>query len=262
MHHILDNENLIRLASFLFLFVLMAVLESLWPRRERHFKRAQRWFSNLGIMISGAILARVTLPWVPVAVAYYAQENAVGLEWTPPVVLGVILLDLCIYLQHVAMHHVPWLWRLHRLHHADLDYDVTTGVRFHPIEIVLSLLYKMAIILILGIDPLSVIFFEIMLNGMAMFNHANFKLPQPVDRVLRLVFITPDVHRVHHSSITCETNSNYGFNISLWDRIFGTYRAQPRDGHENMEIGLNCFRNPKQLRFIDMLVQPFRKEQP
>ncbi len=265
MNAILENEVLIRLSVFGGLFLLMVVLETLAPRRKRSFPRGQRWFSNLGIMVVGALLARLMLPWVPVSVAYYAQSNGIGLmsQFSLPMVYGliagVLALDFLIYVQHVALHKVPLLWRLHRLHHADLDYDVTTGVRFHPLEILLSLLYKMALILVLGIDPVAVIIFEVILNGMAMFNHANFNLPIGLDKILRLVFVTPDVHRVHHSSIMQETDSNFGFNICLWDRIFRTYVAQPREGHENMEIGLSYFREPDQLTLGQMLIQPFKK---
>jgi len=262
MQFILEYEGVIRLVTFLLLFGVMAVLETVRPRRKRNFKRMERWFSNFSALALGAVLARFLLPWVPVSVAFYAQQNPVFFEPVIPVVVGVLLLDFCIYLQHVAMHKIPVLWRLHRLHHADLDYDVSTGIRFHPIEIILSLLFKMGIILIFALDPLSVILFEITLNAMAMFNHANFKIPLKLDRALRLFIVTPDFHRVHHSSIQMETDSNYGFNISLWDRLCRTYTPQPRLGHQKMEIGLEYFRQPDQLRLDNMLVQPFRKERP
>lgn len=262
MQFILEYEGVIRLVTFLLLFGVMAVLETVRPRRKRNFKRMERWFSNFAALALGAVLARFLLPWVPVSVAFYVQQNPVFFEPVIPVVVGVLLLDFCIYLQHVAMHKIPVLWRLHRLHHADLDYDVSTGIRFHPIEIILSLLFKMGIILIFALDPLSVILFEIILNAMAMFNHANFKISLKLDRVLRLFIVTPDFHRVHHSSIQMETDSNYGFNISLWDRLCRTYTPQPRLGHEKMEIGLEYFRQPDQLRLDNMLVQPFRKERP
>ncbi len=265
MDNILDNESTIRLSVFLGLFCLMAVLESLRPRRKKLFSRKERWFHNLGILLLGGALARLVLPWVPVAVALYAQTNAIGLfnQFALPsmvvLVIGVLALDFLIYVQHVALHKIPILWRLHRLHHADLDYDVTTGIRFHPIEIILSLLYKMGLIILLGVDPVAVVIFEVILNGMAMFNHANFKLPLALDKVLRLVVVTPDMHRVHHSSIQTETDSNYGFNISLWDRMCGTYCAQPELGHEGMEIGLSYFRDKSQLKIQNMLTQPFRE---
>lgn len=265
MDFLLTHESTIRLSVFAGLFFLMAVLETLRPRRKRSFTRAQRWFSNLGILFVGALFARFLLPWVPVSVALYAQSEGLGLlnQISAPnavgLIGGVLLLDFLIYVQHVVMHKVPILWRLHRLHHADLDYDVTTGIRFHPIEIILSLLYKMGLILILGVDPVSVVIFEVILNGMAMFNHANFKLPIGLDRWLRWFVVTPDMHRVHHSSTQAETDSNYGFNISLWDRLCRTYVAQPAKGHEDMEIGLDYFRTPTNLRLDQMLVQPFKK---
>jgi len=264
MQSILDNESLIRISVFLGVFLIMACLEALKPRRSPSFERKKRWFANFGILILSAVLARLILPWVPISIALFAEENMLGLfnyidfSSITSVILGIFILDLLIYLQHVVMHKLPILWRLHRLHHADLDYDVTTGIRFHPIEIILSLLYKMVIILVLGLDPVSVVIFEVILNGMAMFNHANYKLPDRLDRVLRLFVITPDVHRIHHSSIEDETNSNYGFNICWWDRLFGTYRAQPKLGHEQMEIGLSYFRDPTQLKLSKMLVQPFK----
>ncbi|MDV7338736.1 sterol desaturase family protein [Terasakiella sp. A23] len=265
MDAILDHESTIRLSVFGILFVVMALLETFKPRRKRNHKRVERWFSNLGILVLGAIFARILLPWVPVSVAIYAQANGIGLLQAinvpdlPFILIGVLLLDFMIYVQHVLMHKVPILWRLHRLHHADLDYDVTTGIRFHPIEIILSLLYKMGLILVLGVDPISVVLFEVILNGMAMFNHANFRLPLGLDRILRLVFVTPDMHRVHHSSIQRETDSNYGFNISLWDRICRTYVAQPEKGHDDMTIGLDYFRDNSQLRLDQMLLQPFKR---
>lgn len=265
MDFILQYESVIRLSVFGGLFMIMALLEILRPRRRQQFKRQQRWFSNLGILVLSAMLARIILPWAPVGVAIYADQQGIGLfhqlglNGAVFIVLGVLMLDFMIYVQHVVMHKVPILWRLHRLHHADLDYDVTTGIRFHPIEIILSLLYKMALILILGADPVSVVLFEVILNAMAMFNHANFKLPLGLDRVLRLVFVTPDMHRVHHSSNQNETDSNYGFNISLWDRLCKTYVAQPVKGHEHMEIGLEYLREPTELRLDHMLIQPFKR---
>ncbi|WP_417793183.1 sterol desaturase family protein [Terasakiella pusilla] len=268
MDILLTHESTIRLSVFAGLFLVMAVLEAIKPRRKRSFTRRQRWFSNLGILFVGALFARFLLPWVPVSVALYAQRQGIGLLNLIDIpdimglVGGVLLLDFLIYVQHVVMHKVPLLWRLHRLHHADLDYDVTTGVRFHPIEIILSLLYKMGLVLALGVDPVSVVIFEVILNGMAMFNHANFKLPLGLDRWLRWGVVTPDMHRVHHSSTQAETDSNYGFNISLWDRLCRTYVDQPAKGHDNMEIGLDDFRNPSNLRLDQMLLQPFKKAKP
>jgi sterol desaturase/sphingolipid hydroxylase (fatty acid hydroxylase superfamily) len=170
----------------------------------------------------------------------------------------VIVLDLVIYLQHVLFHAVPALWRLHRMHHADLDFDVTTGARFHPIEIVLSMVIKLAAVVSLGAPAIAVLVFEVLLNATAMFNHGNIRLPLGFDRVLRLLVVTPDMHRVHHSTVTSETNSNFGFNLPWWDRLLGTYRAQPVAGHEDMTIGIALFREPQDLRLDRMLVQPFR----
>lgn len=266
MDILLTHESTIRLSVFAGLFLLMALLEAIQPRRKRSFTRRQRWLSNLGILFVGALFARFLLPWVPVSVALYAESQGVGLLnliAVPDIaglIAGVFVLDFLIYVQHVIMHKVPILWRLHRLHHADLDYDVTTGIRFHPIEIILSLLYKMGLILVLGIDPISVVIFEVILNGMAMFNHANFRVPINLDRWLRWLVVTPDMHRVHHSSTQVETDSNYGFNISLWDRVFRTYIAQPAKGHDEMEIGLDYFRGPNDLRLDQMLLQPFKRQ--
>lgn len=262
---LLAYEGSVRLGIFLGVLGVMALLETLFPRRPRGFKRRQRWFANFGVLVIASLLVRVLLPWLPVSVALYAQSMNIGLfnifTFSGPiaVLLGVVFLDFCIYAQHVAMHKVPVLWRLHRMHHADLDYDVSTGIRFHPVEIFLSLFYKMALVLALGIDPVAVILFEVILNAMAMFNHANFKLPLKVDKILRRVIVTPDMHRVHHSSIQTETDSNYGFNVSLWDRLFKTYTAQPSKGHDKMTIGLSYFREDKDLSLWRMLLQPLRR---
>ncbi|SCA54897.1 Sterol desaturase [Candidatus Terasakiella magnetica] len=260
-----ENEAILRLSVFMGLFVLFAVGEALFPRLKRKYNRTQRWFANLSLMACGGLIVRIFLPFVPVAVAYYVQEQGGSLislntgQGPYLIFLGIILLDLCIYFQHVVMHKVPILWRLHKVHHTDLDFDVTTGLRFHPAEIVLSLLYKIALVVVFGIDPLAVIIFEMSLNAMAMFNHANLKLPLGFDRMLRLVFVTPDMHRVHHSQIKCETDSNYGFCVSFWDRLFKTYRDQPSKGHEAMEIGLNEYREAKYLKLIELLIMPFRR---
>jgi sterol desaturase/sphingolipid hydroxylase (fatty acid hydroxylase superfamily) len=173
------------------------------------------------------------------------------------ILLAVAFLDFAVYAQHVLFHHVPWLWRLHRMHHADLEFDVTTALRFHPLEIMLSMLIKMAVVSLLGASAIAVVIFEVLLNATAMFNHANLRLSDPVDRSLRLAIVTPDMHRVHHSVRREETNSNYGFNLSIWDRLFGTYRAQPQDGHDAMTIGIEQFRSPRDLWIDRMLLQPF-----
>jgi sterol desaturase/sphingolipid hydroxylase (fatty acid hydroxylase superfamily) len=184
--------------------------------------------------------------------------NAVAAPAWIAVPVSVLLLDLAIYLQHVAFHAVPALWRLHRMHHADLDIDVTTGLRFHPIEIVLSMGIKLAVVTALGAPAVAVLVFEVLLNATSMFNHANLRLPQPIDRALRWLVVTPDMHRVHHSVAVAETNSNYGFNLPWWDRLFGTYRDQPAAGHDGMTIGVERFRSPRDLMLDRMLLQPFR----
>ena len=236
------------------------------PKRPRLYSRRLRWPSNLGIVAMNTLLARLIFPLAAVGLAAVATESEWGLLhlvefplWLK-VLLAVVILDLAIYLQHVMFHAVPLLWRLHRMHHADQDIDVTTGARFHPIEIILSIVVKMAVISFLGAPPVAVIIFEILLNATAVFNHGNIRLPKSVDRILRLVVVTPDMHRVHHSVLRNETNSNFGFNVPWWDRIFGTYIAQPAQGHDNMTIGLTIFRRPQDQRLDNMLVQPFRSD--
>jgi len=235
-----------RMVIFLTIVVLMAGLEYAAPKRTLCLGY-RRWPANFGLLVIDVLLVRMMLPAGAMGVAWWAQAHGWGLcnvlfSMRVPdavlVLLAVILLDLLIYGQHVLFHAVPWLWRLHMVHHADRDIDVSTGLRFHPIEIVLSLLIKMAAVVVIGAPLLAVIIFEVLLNGMAMFNHANVRLPKRLDKLLRVLLITPDVHRIHHSIIPHETNSNYGFNLSVWDRCFGTYRAQPDKGHDGMVIGL------------------------
>ncbi|MBC8269126.1 MAG: sterol desaturase family protein [Rhodospirillaceae bacterium] len=235
------------------------------PRRQRSLGRWQRWPSNLGIVVLNTGLMRVLFPVAAVAMAVNVSASGWGLFnmielplWLE-VILAVALLDAAIYLQHVMFHAVPVLWRLHRMHHADLDYDVTTGARFHPVEIILSMLIKLAVVSVLGASPVAVIIFEVLLNATAMFNHGNIRLNLALDGVLRLFIVTPDMHRVHHSVIQSETNSNFGFNMPWWDRLFGTYQAQPEAGHDKMTIGINMFRDPEDQRLDKMLIQPFRK---
>ena len=262
--NLLAHEPTVRLSAFLGIFVLMAGLELLAPRRELTVSKGLRWFSNLGIVALNTAIARVIFPMAPVAFAFVCAENGWGvlniLDWNGwlELALAVILLDFFIWLQHVMVHAIPMLWRLHRMHHADLDYDVTTGARFHPVEILLSFSIKFCVIALLGASPVAVLIFEVILNAMAMFNHANFKLPLGLDAVLRLLVVTPDMHRVHHSAIPQECNSNFGFNLSIWDRVFGTYTAQPELGHEGMQIGLDMFREEKDERLDQMLIQPLK----
>lgn len=260
---VLGNEISLRLGAFLGVLAVMALWEHVAPRRPLSASRWQRWSSNLGLVAIDAVLLRVLRPLAAVGAAIVAAEQGWGLFHVlavPPgiaVLVSVVVLDLAIYLQHVVFHKVPLLWRLHRVHHTDVDLDATSGVRFHPFEIVLSLLIKMAIIVALGAPAVAVIVFEVLLNATAMFNHANVRLPGAVDRVLRAVIVTPDMHRVHHSVHRDETDSNYGFNLSLWDRLFGTYREQPRDGHLGMTIGLTEFRSMPDRWLPRLLIQPF-----
>ena len=259
------NESAIRLGFFLGIFVLVALWELAGPRRTLNRPRWLRWYGNIGITVLNTLAVRLVIPLAPVALAVIAADrgwgvlNLVELPFWLAVVLAVVLLDLVIYLQHVMFHAVPALWRLHRMHHADLDFDVTTGFRFHTIEIVLSVLLKLAAVLVIGAPAAAVVIFEVLLNGTSMFNHGNVRLAPGLDRVLRWVVVTPDMHRVHHSDIPAETNSNFGFNLPWWDRLFGTYRAQPGLGHENMTIGLDAFREDSDLHLHNMLAQPFRR---
>ena len=266
MTSVLTSELAIRLGCFLGILVLMAAAEAWLPRRVRSVGRARRWPSNLGIVVLNTAVLRLAFPITAVALATGMQGTGLlpwlGLPDWASVLAAVILLDLAIYLQHVLFHAVPGLWRLHRMHHADLDFDVTTGLRFHPVEIVLSMALKLMVVVALGAPPLAVLVFEVLLNATAMFNHANLRLPPALDRALRTVLVTPDMHRVHHSVVPRETNSNYGFNLALWDRLFATYRAQPEAGHAGMTIGIAQFRDPGELRLDRMLTQPLRGPAP
>jgi len=257
-------EPIIRLTAFAGIFVVMALWEVFAPRRRRAFSRWLRWSNNVGIAALNTAVVRLLFPTAAVGIALSAQHSGWGLFnlMTAPtwlaIVLSVVILDLAIYLQHVLVHAVPALWRFHRMHHADLDCDVTTGVRFHPIEIVISMLLKLMVVGALGAPALAVLIFEVLLNASAMFNHGNVRIPAPVDRVVRLFIVTPDMHRVHHSVAPNETNSNFGFNLSIWDRLFGTYHDQPRGGHEGMTIGIEQFRARRDLWLDKLLTQPFR----
>jgi len=256
-------EPAIRLSFFLGVFVIMAAWEVAMPRRGRTISRWIRWPSNLAVVALNTILLRLLIPTAAVSLALIAEETGWGLlnqlalpGWLA-ILLSVMVLDLAIYLQHVMFHAVPALWRLHRMHHADLEFDVTTGARFHPIEILLSMAIKLTVVVALGPPAVAVLIFEVLLNGTAMFNHGNVRIPIKLDSVLRWFVVTPDMHRVHHSIIPQETNSNFGFNLPWWDRLFGTYRAQPAGGHEAMTIGIEQFRTPRDLWLDHMLVQPF-----
>jgi sterol desaturase/sphingolipid hydroxylase (fatty acid hydroxylase superfamily) len=261
---ILANEPLLRLAVFLSVLAAMAGWELAAPRRRQDIPRVLRWTNNLALVVVDTIILRLTFPILAVGLALIAQErgwglfNALSLPPWLAVLLSILLLDLAIYLQHVLFHAVPGLWRLHRMHHADLEFDVTTGLRFHPVEIVLSMGIKLAVFAALGAPAVAVLLFEVLLNATALFNHANIRLPGGLDRVLRWFVVTPDMHRVHHSVIPSETNSNFGFNLPWWDRLLGTYRAQPKAGHDGMTIGIEQFRTPRDLWLDRMLVQPLR----
>ena len=261
---VLANEPAIRLSVFLGIFAVMALWEVAAPRRERRFTRLKRWPNNIGIVVVNTLVLRLAFPVAAVGMATVAEAGGWGLlnSHAPPawlaVVIAVVLLDLAIYLQHVMVHAVPAFWRLHRMHHADLDFDVTTGARFHPIEILLSMMIKLLVVAALGAPPVAVLIFEVMLNASSMFNHGNVRIPEGLDRVLRWLVVTPDMHRVHHSALRRETNSNFGFSLPWWDRLFGTYRAQPAAGHDAMTIGIEQFREPGDLRLDRMLIQPFK----
>ncbi len=263
---LLSHEAAIRLGFFFGILVVMAAWEGLTPRRPRTQTRALRWSGNLGIVVVNTVIVRLLFPVLPVAVAFFAEEQGWGLfNWLAApyglaVAVSVVLLDLVIYWQHVMVHAVPVLWRLHRMHHADLDFDVTTGIRFHPLEIVLSILIKMAAVVVLGAPAAAVLIFEVLLNATSMFNHGNVSLPPALDRWVRLVVVCPDMQRVHHSVIRTETDSNFGFNLPWWDRIFGTYQDQPEKGHDAMTIGLPIFRDPAWLRLDRLVIQPFSDE--
>lgn len=260
----MSGESFTRVAIFAGVLLALMAWELAHPWREAQ-RRGQRWPSNLGVVVLDALLVRLLFPVSAAGFALFAEAKGWGLfnllavpGWLA-VVAGVVLLDLVIYAQHVAFHRVPLLWRLHRMHHADTVLDVTTGLRFHPIEILLSMLIKCGAVVALGVPPMAVIAFEVLLNATAMFNHANIVLPEPLERVLRLFVVTPDMHRVHHSVIPAETDSNFGFNLPWWDRLFGTYQDGPRAGLSRMTIGLNVFRNEAESRLDRMLTQPFRR---
>ncbi len=259
------TEPQIRLAVFIGLFATLALLELFAPRRDVKPVKARRWFTNIGIVILDSVILRLVFKAAAVGGALWAAENGIGLfnNISAPVWIAVIasfvVLDFAIWLAHVASHKVPFLWRIHRMHHSDVDFDLTTAVRFHPIEIVLSMVWKYLIVLAIGAPAVAVLIFEIVLNGAAMFNHSNIKLPLWLDRWIRLLIVTPDMHRVHHSIDMRETDSNYGFNLSIWDRMFRTYVYQPSLGHEGMKIGLAEWQDDRPTGIGWTLMVPFRK---
>jgi len=255
----------VRVGAAVAVFAAMALWEWLAPRRALTTGRRRRWPGNLGIWAIDSVVVRLLGPATVVGVALAAAEHGwglfhlLGLPYWAALVLGVIALDVTIYGQHVVFHHVPWLWRLHRMHHADLDIDVTTGARFHPLEILLSLAIKMAAVAALGVPAEAVVIFEVLLNATSMFNHSNVRLPPRLDRIARWIVVTPQMHQVHHSIERVETDSNFGFNLPWWDRLFGTYRAKPAAGEQGMTIGLPVFRDVAELAIVRLLTQPFRK---
>lgn len=259
----MEQETLVRLSSFVGVLLILLLCERFWPRRAWRQARMDRFVINISLIALSALAQRFTLGAAAVGVAFYAQAqgwglfNLVNLPFWAGLLLGVLLLDLAIYLQHVMFHKVSLLWRLHQVHHADLDLDATTGLRFHPIEILLSLLIKTAVVALLGISPWVVIIFEVLLNASSMFNHSNLRLPDGVERRLRWCIVTPDMHRIHHSVHRTETDSNYGFFLSIWDRMLGTYTRTPRDGHEAMVLGLDYCQQPEHLKLNKLLMMPF-----
>jgi sterol desaturase/sphingolipid hydroxylase (fatty acid hydroxylase superfamily) len=264
-----QSDGAARLAVFLGVFLLMALIELLWPKRSPSVSKRKRWLTNLGISLTDSVVLRLmamlAVPVAAVAAAYFAEAHGIGLlnnvgwpAWLKAVV-ALLALDLAIWAQHLASHKVPLFWRLHQVHHADRDIDVTTAVRFHPVEIALSMLWKIVVVVPLGASPLAVFLFEVILNACAMFNHANVALPRWLDGALRLLVVTPDMHRVHHSLHAAETGRNFGFNLPWWDWMFRTYQAQPRDGHEAMVLGLPEYRQEQGTgRIAWMLKAPFR----
>jgi sterol desaturase/sphingolipid hydroxylase (fatty acid hydroxylase superfamily) len=259
----MDAAAAIRVGCFLGIFALLALWEVLAPRRRLDTSKTTRWFSNLTITALNPVLVRLLIPMLPVTFASLAQVrgwgllNNVELPYWIAVAAGVLVLDLIIYLQHVLFHAVPLLWRFHMMHHADLDFDVTTGLRFHPGEILVSTGIKLGAVAAIGVPPPGALLFVVLLNATSMFNHSNIRLSPLADRILRQIVVTPEMHRVHHSVIIRETNSNFGFNFPWWDRLLGTYKDQPEKGHENMAIGVAQYRNPAGLTLSRILLMPF-----
>ena len=261
------SETYLRLGIFLGVFVMMALWEKVNPRRKLSESKLRRWITNLGLIFFNTVIVRVTVGAMVFTVAIFARENGWGLfnyiETSPwfAVAVSVIVLDFAIYLQHIIVHAVPFLWQLHSVHHADLDFDVSTGLRFHPLEIILSLFYKSIIVIMIGVPPMAVVIFEMILNATSLFNHGNVFIPKTIDRLLRYIIVTPDMHRIHHSTIVDETNSNYGFSVSLWERLCGTYKKSSKLGQLDMEIGLKEFRNQNKLGILKLITFPFYEKE-
>jgi sterol desaturase/sphingolipid hydroxylase (fatty acid hydroxylase superfamily) len=258
----MDNEIYLRLTFFFTIFISMAIWEIVKPRRVLTTSKGNRWTVNLSITFIDALIVRLIFPMAAIGIALIAQEhnwgllNRLAIDNLAAGVIAILILDFTIYFQHVAFHYMPVFWRLHMVHHTDLDIDVTTGARFHPVEILLSMSIKMGVIILIGAPAYSVLIFEILLNGTSMFNHSNIYISPKIDKIIRLLVVTPDMHRVHHSVLIRETNSNFGFNFPWWDRIFRTYKDQPDKGHTNMNIGLANFRDAKRLTLPYLLALP------
>lgn len=261
----IGHSGLIRLGIFFAVLIMMMVWEWISPRRALRADRARRWGANLGLVVMDGALLRLLIPFAALELSVLAQEQGWGLlnsvDWPSwmEIVVAVVVFDFVVYVQHVLFHYLPVLWRLHQVHHTDIDFDTTTGVRFHPIEILLSMGIKMTTVLVLGPCALAVILFEIILNGTSLFNHGNVRIPFSVDGLIRTVFVTPDMHRVHHSVLPQETNSNFGFNFSWWDKLCGTYIAQPTSSHTSMDIGLKSYRDPQRLGLVSLLYLPLQQ---
>ena len=260
-----NNELAVRLLSFLLVLVTFIFMERVFPKRPIKLRKI-RWLNNFSLVAFNSLALRIVAFSIAIDAATFASSHQLGLfniietNIVATVIMSIILLDLAIYWQHRLMHIIPLFWRLHQVHHSDIEYDISTGLRFHPVEIILSYLFKYLLVLLIGAPMVAIIIFEIILNATAMFNHSNLKIPLKVDKILRLFIVTPDMHRVHHSINRKETDRNYGFNIPLWDYIFKSYTAQPKDGHQNMLIGVDKFRSSKQQQFLQLLAQPIRNE--
>ena len=260
---IIENETAIRLSFFFGIFLLVALWEVLTPRRPLNYSKPVRWYSNIGLVFINSIVMRYLFPNIASGLAILASQRGWGLfnnyniPYTFVIIISLLLQDGAIYIQHAMFHYLPLLWRFHRMHHTDTDLDVTSGARFHPVEIIISMCIKLSVIAVLGPPVEAVIIFEVLLNLTAMFNHGNIYIPPKIDQMLRCFVVTPDMHRVHHSISSKETNSNFGFNFPWWDAMFGTYCAQPEKDHKEMIIGLNQFRDPKELHLHKLLIQPF-----
>lgn len=260
---ITENEGMIRLGAFIGILVMLAAWEISSPKRKLLNLRRFRWFSNIGLVVISSVLVRFILPTAAIGVSLYAEKHQLGflyffdLPLITHFIIAFILLDLSVYFQHVMFHALPMFWRFHRVHHSDLDCDVTTGLRFHPFEIIISILFKFFVIASIGAPVIAVVIFEIVLNAASMFSHSNIKIPLRIEPLVRWFIVTPDMHRIHHSMQENETNSNFGFFISAWDRLFGTYIAQPAKGQEKMDIGLSNFREPKWQNLRWLIYLPF-----